>query len=235
MLYSLRPVSLRTQAPDGNTAFADSFAAPGGRVIELHPDDAFRVMKFLQRSRTSVVTSDGTVLFALRGTTLVECSPAAATLAVHEIRALFIPLEWIAGQPVPVGSPEAVDVTKAVLQIPLADLRTLTDCSPTANALVDPEDRAHYGPHQVVCVNAIARFFGVSTLTDLTQEMMDAMPSRPTLMPLDDPNPEPLWMLSIGEEQPRSMSCRAPDILGAIRKGLDMFPGQPVCGAFSIA
>jgi hypothetical protein len=233
MMYSLQPVPLRrTCSP---AAFADAHAMPGGRVVDLHPDDAFRVAKYLERNRAVALTSDGMTLFALREGVLIECALSAHALAQHTIDAQFIPMDWVGGQAVPSGAPERIDITRAVMEMPLATLQQLTDGSPEANALVDPEDRAHYGPHQVVCVAAITHYFGCD-LASITGEMQaSATPRRPASLVVDDTDQEPLWMLNIASRPARSFSCRAADIMEAIRKAGEMFPGHPVSGAFSIA
>lgn len=212
--------------------FIGSPERPEGERIELHPDDAFRVRQYMKRHQALALTADGTTALALRETALVECDLSGCSVSTRII-AKFIPQEWQGGKPVPASAPEDVDITAAVKAMPIDEVRGLIDCSPAANALIDPEDRAHRGPHQVICVDAIARYFGVARLMELTPEIRACAPD-PTAKSEEDPH-DPLWLLTIGMTDATSYSCRAPDIQEAIRKAGEAFPkAMPVTSAFSI-
>lgn len=145
---------------------------PGGRRFPLHPDDAIRVDHYMRRHGTDVVTSDGLTALALDGADLVECNASAATPAAQRILVQFCPLAWLGSGTVPAGAPELVDVTDKLLQMTSQEICRARDGSPTANELVEAEDRGHLGPHRVMCEQALCRYFGVEDVADVTEDVI---------------------------------------------------------------
>lgn len=67
-----------------------------------------------------------------------------------------------------------VDVTSAVLSLPLTEIHALEDDTDSTNDLVCAKDLGHDGPHRIEVVAAVCDFFQVESLTDITAEQLKA-------------------------------------------------------------
>lgn len=169
--YAFFPVPVRREAL---TADRTNWAMPEGTAVDLEPDDALRVRKYLQRHATVALTCDGNAVFVLDGTVLRQVWLHCLTQPPERVFASFQPHDWIAGEAVPVGQPESVDITEAVNSMPAAALAQLRDGQPSANALVDPQARGHYGPYSVLCEEAVCFYYRVVHISALTADIVAA-------------------------------------------------------------
>jgi hypothetical protein len=101
------------------------------------------------------------------------------------IIATWHPQAWVGDLATRAGDPVEFDVTRAVLALPLAEIRTLRDDQSPIDYLADAAGVGadHGGPFWVEVQQAAERFFGVDNLADVTREMLDA--ARAALLPLD--------------------------------------------------
>lgn len=68
---------------------------------------------------------------------------------------------------------EEVDVTDAVLDLPLRSIQTVEDNRESADALVEGSPFTTAGPYRVEVVRSIERYFGVTDLCQVTADMLD--------------------------------------------------------------
>lgn len=107
-----------------------------------------------------------------------------ATPAPREARygprllATFIPQAWENNAVVELPGRCPVDVTSAVLALPLARLHGLEDYDLSAEVLVDVMDIGHYGPFAVEVEAALQAFFEVESLPDITSDMLERARER---------------------------------------------------------
>ena len=138
----------------------------------------------------------------------------------------------------PCSYSDLVDVTEKVLAMPATAIAALRDAEESANALIDPESRGHYGPYVVKCEAAICSFLGVERIDAVTEDVLDAkragqIPWSPRILPFDLDGDD-FWMLGVGQEKIH-FTCQADDIDDAINQCRETFPGKPVLSACSIA
>lgn len=233
---ALLPVPMLHSRPSSDPKRFAEFYKPRGQLIPIHEDDALRVRKYMQRYETECLTSDGQTAFTLHGNQLMECDPLACGQPPLPLFVQFHPQTWVGEQPVSAGAAERVDVTDQVLAMAVADIATLQDCTPAANALVDAESRGHYGPYTVCCEAALRNFFGVKSLAELTQDIVDEMrEGRARIAPRSSPELEgdAIWMMGVGRERVY-FTCHAASIDDALAQTRTSFPGEPVSSACAV-
>jgi hypothetical protein len=64
------------------------------------------------------------------------------------------------------------DVTKLVLNLPLIKLKALADGDTVKSSLIDPENRSWAGSEAVGVIESIYKFFGVCSLSEITQSAL---------------------------------------------------------------
>lgn len=90
------------------------------------------------------------------------------------IVAVFQPLKLVGDRTVDVGPPKHIDVTDLVLKTPATALRALCDNHASSDALVPYSRHWHDGLYRVEVVQSICNHFGVSELSQLNSEMIEA-------------------------------------------------------------
>lgn len=92
------------------------------------------------------------------------------------IIASFQPQAWMDDNAVDIDGQEEVDVTQRVLSLSLTQIHGLQDHRNSTDDLVNgtPVAIEHNGPFTVRVVDSICEFFGVGTLSDITDDMLDA-------------------------------------------------------------
>ena len=113
---------------------------------------------------------------SLEGTTEAEQTNPEhwAFYAERTVQATFQRQAWVNDNAIDTAPAEAVDVTRAVLALPLAKLRALEDNEYCSDYLVDLEALQHSGPFYVEVEDAILEFFGVEALADVSDAMLNA-------------------------------------------------------------
>lgn len=169
---ALLPVPMLHRPSSDSKQFAGFYKARG-KLIALHEDDALRVRKYMERFQTEALTSDGQMAFTLHGNQLMECDPMVCGQPTEPLFVNFYPQYWVGAGVHPAGPAERVDVTDQVLAMSAEQISLIKDGTATADALVDPEMRGHYGPYSVTCEGALRAFFGVASLSEVTHEAIN--------------------------------------------------------------
>lgn len=234
---ALLPVPMLQPRPSSDPKQYAGFYKARGKLISLHEDDVLRVRKYMQRFETEALTSDGQMAFTLHGNQLMECDPLACGQPTEPLFVNFYPQYWVGDNALPAGPAERVDVTDKVLAMAPNEIAAIQDGTVTADALVDPEERGHLGPYTVACEGALRAFFGVRSLSELTQEIINEKRAglvrrAPRAAPdFDGGN---VWMMAVGVERV-FFTCTAESIDDALAQTRETFPGQPVSSACAVA
>lgn len=234
---ALLPVPMLRSRPSEDPQLFARFYKPQGKLIAIHEDDALRVRKYMHRHNTECLTSDGQMAFTLHGNQLMECDPLACGQPSEPLFANFIPQDWAGDRAVPAGAAEPVDVTDLILAMPATEIAALRDGTPGAEALVDPEALGHYGPYTVSCEAALRGFFGVKSLSELTQQIVDdklAARPRHTVRSSPELEGDPVWVVGVGHKK-EIFTCQAASIDSALEQTRMAFPGQPVSSVYAVA
>lgn len=234
---ALLPVPMFHARPSSDPQRFAAFYKPAGKLIPVHEDDALRVRKYMERFNTEALTSDGQLAFTLHGNQLMECDPLVCGQPPDAPFVTFHPQYWIGEHAIAAGPAERVDVTAKVLAMAAEQIAAIHDCSASSDALVDPEERGHYGPYTVRCEVALRAFFGVSSLSDLTPQIVEekrAGLARRTARTSPELDGGSIWMITVGANR-ASFTCRAESIDVALEQARRSFPGQPVFSACAVA
>jgi hypothetical protein len=233
---ALLPVPMLNPRPSTDTKKFAGFYKPLGKLISLHEDDVLRVRKYMERFATEALTNDGQMAFTLHGNQLMQCDPTVCGQPQEPLYAHFYPQYWAGEGVLPAGPAERIDITDTVLSMSPEDIAQISDGSPGANSLVDPEERGHYGPYTVSCEGALRAFFGVASLSAVTQAIIDEKKAGVTRRPpraAPDLDAGGVWMVGVGV--PRvSFACRADSIDDALAQTRQRFPGEPVTSACAV-
>lgn len=234
---ALLPVPMLHPRPSSDPKQFAGFYKARGKLISLHEDDVLRVRKYMERHNTEALTSDGQMAFTLHGTQLMECDPLVCGQPTEPLFVNFYPQYWVGDNALPVGRAERVDVTDQVLAMTPQDIAAIQDGTASADALIDPEMRGHYGPYTVTAEAALRAFFGVTSLSEVTQEIINGKKAglvrrtRRSAPELDDGS---VWMMAVGVDRV-FFTCRADSIDQALAKARESFPGEPVSSACAVA
>ena len=235
---ALLPVPMLHPRPSADPKQFAGFYKPRGKLISLHEDDVLRVRKYMERFQTEALTSDGQMAFTLHGNQLMECDPMVCGQPTEALFVNFYPQYWVGENVLPAGPAERVDVTDQVLAMSPEQIAAIKDGTASAETLVDPEMRGHYGPYTVTGEGALRAFFGVTSLSDVTQEIINdkragLVRRAPRAAPdLDDH--AGVWMMGVGVERV-FFTCPAESIDEALEKTRQSFPGEPVSSACAVA
>lgn len=233
---ALLPVPMLNPRPSSDPKQFAGFYKARGKLISLHEDDVLRVRKYMERFNTEALTSDGQMAFTLHGNQLMECDPLVCGQPTEPLFVNFYPQYWVGDNALPAGPAERVDVTDQVLAMSAAELAAIQDGTASADALVDPETRGHYGPYTVTCEAALRGFFGVTSLSELTQEIItDKKAGLVRRAPRGAPDLDTgsVWMMGVGVERV-FFTCRADSIDEALAQTRQTFPGEPVSSACAV-
>jgi len=232
--YGMLPVPLSAAAPA-----CEGFIKSGGRSLILHEDDVLRVGKYLARHHTQALTSDGKVAFTLVGNSLRECNVTRSLQPGQRLFVQFYPQDWAGGSAVPAGAAEAVDVTDQVLAMAPEAIAELRDAQPSAEVLVDPEARGHYGPFWVACEDALCAFFGVAHVSAITADILQARqsgsPAAAAAAPMPLKHDGSVWMMTVVGNERVTYACGADDIDHAISQCREAFPHHRLAAACCVA
>lgn len=234
---ALLPVPMLHARPSSDSKQFAGFYKARGKLISLHEDDVLRVRKYMERFATEALTSDGQMAFTLHGNQLMECDPMVCGQPTEPLFVNFYPQYWVGENVQPAGPAERVDVTDQVLAMSAEQIMVIKDGTASADALVDPEMRGHYGPYTVTCEGALRAFFGVSSLSEVTQEIInDKKAGLVRRAPRTAPELEggSVWMMGVGVERV-FFTCRAESIDEALAQTRQSFPGEPVSSACAVA
>lgn len=237
LAIALLPVPMLNPRPSSDPKQFAGFYKPKGKLISLHEDDALRVRKYMERFNTEALTSDGQMAFTLHGNQLLECDPMVCGQPLEPLFINFYPQYWVGQGMLPAGPAERIDVTEKVLSMAPEEIAAITDGTPAADRLVDPEERGHYGPYTVSCEGALRAFFGVSSLADVTQAIIDEKKAGVIRRPpraAPDLDGGGMWMMGVGLD-PVFFACRADSIDDALAQTRQSFPGEPVSSACAVA
>lgn len=95
-------------------------------------------------------------------------------METKQILATFLPQAWIDDYAVEIDGRDDVDVTQRVLGLSLAQIHHLQDHRASTDDLLNGSSVAleHDGPFTVYVVDNICAFFGVTALSDITEQML---------------------------------------------------------------
>lgn len=109
-----------------------------------------------------------------------EAPESELTKNPQSIIATFQPQAWVGDNTINIDGVLYLDVTRKVLALNLAELHAITDDKESADDLIGIDDVSHQGPFTVTVESSICEYFGVSEVSDVSDEMLHAAKDQHT-------------------------------------------------------